>query len=180
MGIRSARFLLAQGRYAVSTSPRTVVSAAVLTAILRGANHDREEPSPDRATAWQTWLGLRYDRPAVPDELIPLAKQISEEIKKKQRRPTVDLVRDVLMQFDSSTAPPRFSLFAVLADAADVPVVREWLAAIALAISPELGIGDTFEAAHADQVSLTLIETSYSADVTQLTWSGADGPRGAC
>lgn len=57
VGIRSARFLLARGQYAVSFSPRTHASAAVLTQAV--PEHERTLIAPARATAWKTWLGLR-------------------------------------------------------------------------------------------------------------------------
>jgi hypothetical protein len=86
-------------------------------------------------------------------------------------------VRDVLMQFRQGE-PPRFSLYAVLADEADREAIREWLVDIARNVPPELGIGDQFEAETAQGISLHLIETSYAADVTQVTW-GREEPEGA-
>jgi hypothetical protein len=134
--------------------------------------------SEDRRAAFKKWLGLRYDRPAVPERLVPLAKRIGEEVARRERRPTGLRVRDVLMQFDETVTPPRFSLYGILDEPADEADVRAWLADIARAVPRELGIGDVFEAKAAAGISLQLIETSFSADVTQLTW-GAEAPRGA-
>lgn len=170
VGIRSAKFLLPDGEYVVASSPRTHVSAAVLATV----QHQTGVPPtalPDFwAVAFKTWLGLRYDRPAVPPGLVELAHRIADEVKRKRRRPTGRVVRDVLMQFDATPVPPRFSLYAIIEEIKDEQLVREWLAEIAQAIPTELGLGDVIEAATADQVSLTLVETSYAADVTQLTW----------
>jgi hypothetical protein len=168
-GIRSARFLLAEDQYVISTSPRTHVSPAVLTA-LQQQGVTLTQANPARREAFIIWLGKRYDRPAVPDALIPLARRIGELVKAKRNRATGVRVRDVLMQFDDSAVPLRFSLYAVLDDAADENTVRHWLGEIALGISPDLGVADEIEAATAERISLKLIETSYSADVTQLTW----------
>jgi hypothetical protein len=74
------------------------------------------------------------------------------------------------MQFDESPSPPRFSLFAVLENEADENDARTWLSAISLEIPSHLGLLDQIEAATARGISLELIETSYSADVTQVTW----------
>jgi hypothetical protein len=60
--------------------------------------------------------------------------------------------------------------FAILENEADERDVRTWLSAISLEIPSDLGLVDQIEAATACGISLELIEFSYSADVTQLTW----------
>jgi hypothetical protein len=60
--------------------------------------------------ALKTWLGLRYDRPAVPDGgLVPLARRIAKEIRDARPREMQDKIHDVLIEFDDSVAPPHFS-----------------------------------------------------------------------
>jgi hypothetical protein len=168
-GIRSSRFLLTEHEYVISISPRTVVSAAVLTELVR-QRAERRDPSMARRQAFKTWLGLRYDRPAVPLALLPLAQRISEEVRRRRRREGGRRVRDVLMQFEEVMDPVRFSLYAVLENDEDTDRVREWLADISQAIPPELGLADEIEAATAAGISLHTVETSYAADVSQLTW----------
>lgn len=177
-GIRSAKFLLARNprRYLLSTTPRTHISPAALLALSGRGAAPENLLDADQRTALKTWLGLRYDRPAVPEELVALAKSIAQAV--KARRAGGERVRDVLMQFDTDARPPRYSLYAVLSDAADADEVRDWLAHVALRVPQELGIGDVFEARPARGISLRLIETSYAADVTQITW-GKRPPRGA-
>lgn len=168
-GIRSSKLLLAEGEYVESTSPRTTVAAAVLTALL-GSGIERRDPQPDRELAFTTWLGLRYDRPAVPPALGPLAKRIADEVVRPRNRENARRVRDVLMQFDETVEPPRYSLYGVLAFPEDRHAVREWLATVAAAVPVELGLADVIEAAPATGISFDLIETSYPADVSQMTW----------
>jgi hypothetical protein len=116
----------------------------------------------------------------LPPERIPLARRIAEEVRRRQGRPVAARVRDVLMQFDENTEPVRYSLFAVVEQENDEEAVREWLAGIASRVPVELGIGDELEAAPAARISLQLIEQSYAADVTQLTWRpGQREPTGA-
>jgi hypothetical protein len=107
---------------------------------------------------------------------VDLAHSIGQEI--ANLRSGAHAVRDILMQFDASRTPPRYSLYAVLSDGADADEVRAWLAEVALRVPQELGIGDVFEARPATGISLHLVETSFSADVTQITW-GKRPPRGA-
>lgn len=179
-GIRSARLLLTELEYISSSSPRPFVAAAVLTSLLAGGA-DRRELDPIRRRAFATWLGKRYDRPAVPTTLLPLARRIADLVKSRRYRAGGIRVRDVLLQVDEDSDPFRYSLYAVLDDEEDAGTVREWLAGIALEVDPSLGVADTVEAAPATGISLELIETSYSADVTQLTWRPNDPePEGAC
>jgi len=178
-GIRSSRFLLTQTEYVRSLDPRPSVAPAVLTTLL-AAGTERRDLGMDRRRAFTVWLGLRYDRPAVPATLVPLARRIAEEVRRRQNRPTALRVRDVLMQFDEDADPTRFSLFAVLVEPGDEERVREWLAGIATRVPPEMGVADELEAAPATGVSFHLVETSYAADVTQLTWRpGEPEPEGA-
>jgi hypothetical protein len=178
-GIRSSKFLVADGQYLESTSPRVVVAAAVLTA-LWGSGAPRSEPRLERRPALTTWLGLRYDRPAVPPTLLPLAKRIAEEVRRAGTAEIAKRVRDVLIQFDETLHPTRYSLYAVLERLEDRDDVRELLAAVAQRVPVELGIADVIEAAPATGISLHLVETSYAADVSQLTWRGSQpGPDGA-
>ncbi len=178
-GIRSAKFLLTESEYVRSASPRPLVSAAVLGALLAGGARQRDV-EPSRRQAFTTWLGLRYDRPAVPPTFFPLAKRIAEVVTRRRHRSVGRRVRDVLMQFDKGTSPTRFSLFAILVDEDDEQEVREWLADISQAIPATLGIADQIEAATAAGISFQLIETSYAADVSSLTWRPGDPqPEGA-
>jgi hypothetical protein len=174
-GIRSRKLRLDDTRYVLSEAPRTMVSPAVVS-----SQEVQREPgiSPGRAIAFKTWLGLRYDRPAVPEDLVNLGRKISEEVVRDRNPVVQDGIHDVLMQFDSSAEPPRYSLIAVVTEDANLDEVRAWLAEVALAIPPDLGTGDHFEAVARSNATLEMIENSYAADATQLTW-GAQEPRGA-
>lgn len=168
-GIRSVRYRLTDTEYLHGLSARTVVSAAVLSTVHVGGGRDADL-APARQRGLKTWLGRRYDRPAVPDDLLSLAKRIADEVDRKRHRPIGSRLRDVLMQFDQTVEPVRFSLFAVLERPGDRDAAREWLAEIATAVPATLGIADELDARAADGISLHLIETSYAADVAQITW----------
>lgn len=178
-GIRSAKLRLTDHEYAHASAPRLTVAPQVLTAILE-AGAARRDVTAGRRQAFTTWLGLRYDRPAVPDHLVPLAQRISTEVAREAHRTITARVRDVLMQFDDGGDTVRYSLFAVLDDPADEDDVRAWLARIAQAVPTELGVADQIEAASADGIAFSTIEASYSADVSQVTWRrGQPDPEGA-
>ena len=83
-GIRSSRFLLTESEYVRSASPRPLVSPAVLTALVASGAR-RREPGAARELAFTTWLGRRYDRPAVPPPLVPLANRIAEVVRRRSQ-----------------------------------------------------------------------------------------------
>ncbi|MCL5047515.1 MAG: hypothetical protein M1374_01775 [Firmicutes bacterium] len=128
----------------------------------------RRDPDKSRRQAFTTWLGLRYDRPAVPNDFVSLAQCVSKEIC-QNRTEMNTAVRDVLLQFGDGT-PPGFSFFAVLDNSADEKKVRQWLARVANIIPIELGMADKIEPASADGIAFSVIENSYAADVSQVAW----------
>jgi hypothetical protein len=173
-GIRSAKLRLTGEEYSEANSPRVTVAPNVLTeALASGAV--RRDVSFSRRQAFTTWLGLRYDRPAVPNHLVPLAQRIGKEVARSKHRESAARVRDVLVQFDDSHEPTRYSLIAVLDDAVDEADVRAWLARVSQAVPTDLGVADRIEAADSNGIAFSTIESSYAADVSQVTW-GRDEP----
>jgi hypothetical protein len=111
--------------------------------------------------------------------LVPLAKAIAKVVTARRNRPSGVRVRDVLTQFDESASPTRYSLFAILEDDTDRDEIRAWLSSISQEIPSELGVADEIEAAPASEISLQLIQDSYAADVTEVTWRPNDpNPQG--
>lgn len=103
-GIRSRVLRLSPTQAIRAEDPRLMVSPAVLTS-LEGA---REAPlDPGRVLALKTWLGLRYDRPAVPEEYVALSKAIAEKAD-ELADPIRDRLHDVLMQFEGTGSATRY------------------------------------------------------------------------
>jgi hypothetical protein len=176
-GIRSRKLRLHEdGQFVDSDAGRCQVSPAVLSS---DAVTREDRLTDSRKVALKTWLGLRYDRPAVPDELVPLARRIAKEIRDARPVEMRDRIRDVLIEFDDSADPPHFSLYAVLEDATDEDEARLWLLAAGRALPAELGVLDDVEARDGSQISLQVIENTYSADTSQITWGGGPEPTGA-
>lgn len=173
-GIHARKFLLSadSGHYLVDDKPSAFVSPRfICDPSLASALYLLGD---SRVLALKTWLGKRYDRPAVPDELIPVARAIAEAVKSSGENGLADQVRDVYMQFADIDGTVKFSLFAVTTDGADVVKIREWLAGCALEVSVDLGVPSEIEALTASQISYATIETSYCADLSQLTWMGEE------
>lgn len=173
-GIHARKFLLNSdlGHYLVDDKPSAFVSPRFLCddGLVRQI-YRLDEP---RVLALKTWLGSRYDRPAVPDELVPLAKAIAESVKARGGRELADQVREVYMLFDEIDGNVTFSLYGMIFDDADGAKVREWLAECTLRVPIELGVPSGIEALKASEISFQTTETSYCADLSQLTWMGEE------
>lgn len=128
--------------------------------------------TPTRAVAFKTWLGRRYDRPAVPAVLVDLAMDIAVRAQRRSQRPFTEHLHDVLMQFDERSTPPTFHLFAVIADGADREAARRWLTEVGIAVKATLGVLGGVDVGTRAETSLELMETSFSADLSRLSWSG--------
>lgn len=173
-GIRSRRIRLTERDHVNSASPRLLITAELL-ASFTGPSFLLSDA---RAKAFKTWLGLRYDRAAIPEHLVLLAREVATRCGSRSGRAAAEEVHEVLMQFDESAVPPKIALFAVVADSADKQVVRTWLSDASLRISKELGVVAHIDVATKAETSLALIENSYAADLSQLTWRG-EQPTGA-
>lgn len=87
-------------------------------------------------------------------------------------------VHDVLMQFNDQKNPPLYQLYAIVADDADKDDVRRWLSDVALRVKSDLGVLAGIDVGTRDEVPLSLVEESYAADLSQVTWS-TEEPIGA-
>jgi len=172
-GIHSRKFLLSRSNnhYVVDGKPAMFISPKLLC---QGPCKRLYRIADSRVIAFKTWLGNRYDRPAVPDELVPLAKAIAETFKLEEHRTVGRQIRDMYMTFAGNAERREYSLYAVIVDDADGDEIRKWLAERSLEIPAELGVLVEAEAPRSDQVTLQLIESSYCVDLSQLTW--ADHP----
>jgi hypothetical protein len=175
-GIRSATIRVTQEVVVSAQAARLMLAPALLT---RHAVSAREEPLEEgRSRAFTTWLGLRYDRPAVPEEFVGLARGIAKAVKETRTAKLANMTHDVLMQFLRGS-PPRFVLFAVVTDDASALDIERWMAEAALAVDADLGLlAAPPEVTPKSRLSLTVEEQSYSADLSAITWT-KNGPRGA-
>lgn len=182
-GIRSQAFRIDDdGRHlqawatAVRATPEVVAMAEHLGCL-----------EPDAQQRLKTWLGYRYDRPAVPQRFVGLARALADQLSKKRQRDRALAVRDVLAQFwiesDGSTA---YALVAVLpggpfaGNEEAVVIARQWLAEAALAVDADLGSAVDIHAYGDQEVALAYVEGSFSLDLSRLSWPpNTPGPVGA-
>jgi len=167
VGIRSAKFAITDEKALCSQSARTMVEARVLSALLES----RQPLAEAKRRRWlKTWLGLRYDRPAVPQEFVPLARAVAEAVKRVKERDTDTLVRCVLMDLRDQDGPT-VNLYAVIYDAANRDSVEQWLEKVAARV--KIGRVLNKQALTEGQISLQVLENTYAADLSQITIDGA-------
>ena len=167
-GVRNRHFVVAPGRCIDANAVRCLVTPSLLGSLALGRKDGLNE---ERRRFFKTWLGLRYDRPAVPEQLIPLARQIAARCSDRSGRDISSRVHDVLMQFDPSQTPVRFVLFGIVDKSDDKSEVRSWLADVGNRIDAKLGIMSDAIVETRSDTPLQVVEESYSADLSQLTWS---------
>ena len=117
---------------------------------------------------------------------MPLAQEIAKRLRKTSHKQAEERIRDILATFQRAhDGTFEFTLTAVVPRelaAADVDLLtatRDWLATIALAVPSGLGLGTDIEALTDEEVSLALVERSYSLDLTTVSWPNKDpGPVG--
>jgi hypothetical protein len=187
-GIRSNRLLVSTGQYLISQSPRLMIAPRVLAECV-GEGHITCA-LPGRARAIKTWLGYRYDRPAVPGRFVSLHERLSSLASKRSRRPMAVHVRDVLVSYaQSADHVPTYQLVAVLPSSETSEgqsaiklqaELERWLIEIASAVPADLGVASSVLALPADSVSLAFVESAFAIDAADLSWPRkGGGPTGA-
>jgi hypothetical protein len=171
-GIRSQRFLLnADGRHLRANAPTVRATPQVIV----NAEHE-DCLDDDHQLRLKTWMGLRYDRPAVPQRYMKLARALADALAVKKNRARAERYRDVLAQYWDEDGVTKYTLVAVLPDGPHAPDshevadARTWLADSVRDVPGELGVAVSLDAYGDDTISLQYLEGSYSVDVTRLSW----------
>jgi len=182
-GIRASRLLLDDsGNYITDLEPLVKVEPDV---VLKAEHLCRDAPHVP-APRLKTWLGLRYNRPAVPQQYVPLAADLAKRLTKKGHARAESRVRDVFATFSTAEdGTKEFALTAVVLhervaeDDALLKATRDWLAGVALAVPEQLGLNVDVVALTDEQVSLAFLETGYALDASTVSWPNkTPGPVG--
>jgi hypothetical protein len=183
-GVRSSKFRLRQGEYIDDGSPRQSITPALLATFAE--NHSHESClSDESALALKTWLGLRYDRPAIPQTFVPTYGELSKRIRHR-KHPLREQLRDVLVQFsEAEDGGVFFDLVAMLPSdhsmgSDDREALADWLAEVCLDFPTNLGTATGMVVLSSAEISLDFIERSYALDLSYITWPAkGGGPMGA-
>lgn len=171
MGVRAMKFLLdGSGAHLCADATSVHVTSEVVDAAVHATCC-----VPDSTRRLKTWLGLRYDRPAVSERYVTLARSLADRIKAKRRRSAGEPVRDVLATFRTKAdGGAEYTLVAVLphrtATPAMIETTREWLSEAALEVPIALGHPMKIDAYPDDRISLAYVEESFSLDISSVSW----------
>jgi hypothetical protein len=174
-GILGRVVRLSEGLTCFAHGARIQLSAAALTALkadrAQAAMNDRERRE------FKTWLGLRYDRPAVPTRFDRIPKVLLKMLKTKSFNPQRELVRDIVVYYEDAPNagdPTMVDVWAVLRDGANPEPVLKWLTGVrghlTDADKPPFVIR-TIRARDAANTPLALIETYFALDSAKLSLS---------
>ncbi len=169
VGIRSEVFVLDATRVVRAQSPRLMIAPSALSGL---CDVPHERLSERRAQLLKLWLGLRYDRPAVPDEYVALARAVAAAVK-RHKAEVAEFVLDILMRLDPGP-PIGVGLYAVANDETRRDHVEDWLQEVAADIPAAVGVVRETQFATVHTVSLWTLQNTYSADVSQLSITKAD------
>jgi hypothetical protein len=165
-GIRARTVRVTDDLVLRSDSPRLTITARALDRL----RDRRENPlSDERRRELKTWLGLRYDRPAVPRPFEHLPAVLQPELMEAVPDALKGRVRDILVYYRS---PTEIDLFCILRDANDRDAALDWIDSVAYKLADENHIVVTDrQAEDAGRTPLSVIETYYGLDSTELSLS---------
>lgn len=179
-GVRNAKYLLDKtGAHLRANTPSVHIDPEVLSL----AEH-LTCALPDAGRRLKTWLGLRYDRPAVPQEFVRTADKIADLLRAKKNRLGGVNIRDILATFETAhDGKAECELIAVVPRSHATPEAieqtRTWLASIALDLPEEFGFIANLHVVPDSNVSLASLETSFSLGAAPVSWPRSEpGPTG--
>jgi hypothetical protein len=109
-------------------------------------------------------MGLRYDRPAVAQRYMKLARALADALSVKKNRVRAERYRDVLAQYWDEDGVTKYALVAVLpggpysANSDEVVDARTWLADSVRDVPADLGVAVSLDAHGDDAISLQYLE----------------------
>jgi hypothetical protein len=171
-GLRSRTVLVTDQLVLRSDSKRLTLSARALNT-LKGK---REEAlDEERRVQIKTWLGLRYDRPAIPTPLVPLGRRLKSAFIDDLPATFDGVVRDVWVYFENQHD---VRIFVILVDIQKrrADEVRDWVSDVSATLSDENIIVRERHVEAPDRTPLSVLQTYYGLGLAGLS---NDDDRGA-
>lgn len=165
-GVRSRTVVVRDGFVLRADSPKLTLTARALTTL---KDKREDDLSSERRAEIKAWLGLRYDRPAVPRRFEELARLLKRHFIENIPAHVRGAVRDVWVYFESEK---EVRLFAILVDAADDlrDAVLDWIddAAGQILDSDQVVIKER-QAESSRGTSLWVLQNYHGLDATDLS-----------
>jgi hypothetical protein len=158
--------LVSEGFVLRAESPKLTITARALNTF-KGKRE--EDLSAERRVEIKFWLGLRYDRPAIPERFVPLGIQLKAKFLEAQPDGFIGVIRDVWVYFATET---EVRLFFIIAEAADVRryEILDWVDDVAAEMLDTNGVAVLER--HVETsfgTPLWVLQNYYGLDVTDLS-----------
>ena len=164
-GLRSRTILVNDELVLRSDSKKLTLSARALNSLKGKREDDLDE---ERRVQIKTWLGLRYDRPAVPTPFVPLGLRLKAAFIDDLPAHFIGVVRDVWVYFENEREVRIFVILVdVHKDRADD--VRDWVADVAATLSDENIIVREQHVEGPDRTPLSVLQTYYGLGLAELS-----------
>jgi hypothetical protein len=165
-GLRSRSVLVSEGFVLRAESPKLTLTARALNTFKGKREADL---SVQRRVEIKFWLGLRYDRPAIPERFVPLGNQLRAKFLDAKPDGFIDVIRDVWVYFETET---ELRLFFIIADVAEARrnEVLDWVDDVAAEMLDTNGVAVLerhVETSHG--TPLWVLQNYYGLDVTDLS-----------
>lgn len=174
-GLRSRTILVKDDLVLRSDSKKLTLTARALNRLKEQREDDLDE---DRRVQIKTWLGLRYDRPAVPEQFEQFGKRLKKAFIDDLPDELVGVVRDVWVYFeDDHTA----RLFVILVDVQKhlAQDVRDWVDDVIGNLNDEGIVVLERQVEGPDRTTLSILQTYYGLGLAELSNDEARGEEGA-
>jgi hypothetical protein len=166
-GLRTRSIIVHDQLVLRADSPRITLTARALNTF----KNQREEDLPvERRAQIKAWLGLRYDRPAVPERFEKLARLLKERCIAEIPAHLTGVLRDVLVSFESPTEVRLFFILHDNATEAGRNNVLDWADDTAGELLDDHGIIVLDRQAETSKgTSLWVIQNYHGLDCTDLS-----------
>jgi hypothetical protein len=164
-GLRS-RTILVKGELVLrSDSKKLTLSARALNSFKGRREDDLDE---ERRVQIKTWLGLRYDRPAVPTPFVPLGFRLKTAFIDDLPERFIGVVRDVWVYFETAR---EVRIFVILVDVHEnrADDIRDWVADVAATLSDESIIVREQHVEGPNRTPLSVLQTYYGLGLAELS-----------
>lgn len=164
-GLRSRTIIVKDGFVLRSDSKKLTLTARALNSMKAKREDDLED---ERRVQIKTWLGLRYDRPAIPIQFVALGDRLRTAFIVEMPPELVGVVRDVWIYFDDDHT---VRLFAILVDAQKhrAQDVTDWVDDVISLLSDETIIVAERHIEPPERTPLSILQTYYGLGLSELS-----------
>jgi hypothetical protein len=163
--LRSRTILVKDDLVLRSDSKKLTLTARAINSLKAKRENDLDE---ERRVQIKTWLGLRYDRPAIPTPFVSLGERLKKAYLDDLPIEFIGIVRDVWVYFENEH---EVRIFVILVDVQKgrADDVRDWVADVAATLSDENIAVRELHVEGPDRTPLSVLQTYYGLGLAELS-----------